>query len=151
MKDTDLIVRKEIVIERGIDETFRVFTEELGEWWPLDAGHSVLEGDAVTAALEARTGGRIYESTADGREAEWGSVVAVDPPHGITIRWHPGYGRELGTTLVVRFEAIGNAVTRLELVHSGWEVHGSDAERIHSGYTTGWDFVLGEFGRQLAG
>lgn len=150
MNDTDLIVRKEIVVERTIDDAFRIFTQELGEWWPLDAGHSVLDGEAVTAFMEPTAGGRIYERAADGREGDWGTVLEFDAPNGLTIRWHPGYGSEMATTIVIRFEAIRNELTRLELIHSGWEAHGPDAGRIAGAYTTGWDFVLGCFTSQSA-
>lgn len=143
MNAPDLAVRKEVVVARNVEDTFRIFTEELGEWWPLDSTYSVLQGEAVTAVMEPKEGGRIYELTADGRESDWGTVLEFDPPNGLTMQWHPGYGVETATTVVVKFEAIREDKTRLVLVHSGWEVHGPDAEPMAGGYATGWDFVLG--------
>ena len=92
MNAPDLAVRKEVVVTRNVEDTFRIFTEELGEWWPLDSTYSVLQGEAVTAVMEPKEGGRIYELTADGREGDWGTVLEFDPPNGLTMQWHPGYG-----------------------------------------------------------
>ena len=66
MTDTTLVVRHEITVGRSRDDTFRLFVEEIGAWWPLDS-HSIFAGDAASAVLEPVVGGRVYERASDGR------------------------------------------------------------------------------------
>lgn len=141
MSETTLIIRKELPIRATRAETFRVFTEEMAAWWPFE-GRQLLDGRKEAVVIEPFPGGRLYERTVDGQEAEWGSVVEYEPPDRLVLRWHPGYGEERATTITVEFEAIGTSLTRIVLVHEGWEVHGADAAAISDGYTSGWDTVL---------
>ena len=39
-----LVVEKQIVVERSRDDAFRIFTEELGAWWPVET-HSINGAD----------------------------------------------------------------------------------------------------------
>ena len=60
-------VRKSIVVDATVEHAFRVFTERIGEWWPVTT-HSVHEERAETAVLEPRLGGSVYELWPGGRE-----------------------------------------------------------------------------------
>ena len=140
-----LEVRKEIFVARSQEDAFRIFTEELGAWWPL-APHSIYGDEAVDAVFEPESGGRLYERTADGREAEWGRVITWEPPSGFTISWKPNLDPDAPrTTYELRFVAVGEQQTRLELVHTGWEVFGDGAGDARQGYDGGWDIVLDAF------
>jgi uncharacterized protein YndB with AHSA1/START domain len=37
--------------------------------------------------VEPRPGGRWYETDADGRESEWVTVLAWEPPHRVLLAW----------------------------------------------------------------
>lgn len=139
-----LEVRKQIVVERPHGEAFRLFTEGIGEWWPLRS-HSVFEQRATRVVLEPRLGGRVYEVADDGAESDWGRVLAWDPPSSFAISWHPGREPETATEVRVRFEANGSGRTAIDLVHSGWEVLGDAAAATRDNYDGGWDAVLGEY------
>ena len=140
-----MMVEKEIVIGRSRDDTFRLFTEGLGEWWPIPT-HSIHGDDVVAAILEPRAGGRLYERTTDGTECEWGTIVEWNAPDGFSVSWKPNLDDDAHrTTWTVRFEAIDDTTTRLELVHTGWEGFGDTAESARGMYTTGWDLVLARF------
>jgi hypothetical protein len=141
---SELEVRKRIVVERPRDEAFRLFTEGIGEWWPLRT-HSVHEEQAARALFEPRIGGRVYEVASGGEEAEWGRVLAWDPPAGFTISWHPGRDPSAATEVSVRFEAETEQRTHIALVHRGWEALGEAASETRDGYDAGWDAVLGEY------
>lgn len=142
--ETRLVVRKEIVVERARSDAFRIFTTEMGKWWPT-ATHSINE-DAVTDVLfEGRIGGRIGEVIGDGTVVEWGRILEWDVPGGFTVSWKPNLDPDgHRSTWVIRFEAIGDEVTRIELVHSGFEGF-DDPEAVHAGYGPGWDVVLGRY------
>jgi DNA-binding transcriptional ArsR family regulator/uncharacterized protein YndB with AHSA1/START domain len=144
MTDTQQAIHKEVLIGAAQEDTFRMFTQEMAAWWPFE-GKQVIEAAKDAVVIEPFPGGRIYERAVDGREAEWGSVQEYVAPSRLVLRWHPGYGPEQATTVTVDLEAVADDLTRLSLVHDGWEVHGSDAADRAAGYTSGWDVVLSSF------
>ena len=144
MKDTRLVVRKQLTIERSVEDGFRLFTTDIAAWWPLDRGHSIFGERSKHPVLEPKVGGRVYEISNDGDEAEWGSVVDIEPPHRLTIRWHPGSDPAQATEFTVTFAATESG-TRLQLEHTGWEQFGDEAAARYESYDHGWDVVLGEY------
>ena len=137
----ELTIRKSVVVATPIERAFEIFTEGAGGWWPF-ATHSIHGDDVETVVFERRPGGRVYERTHDGREAEWGSFLAWEPPSRIVLEWtvDPRYASEVE----VRFTADGDG-TRVELEHRGWERYADEAEQQRSNYDRGWDFVLGKY------
>ena len=131
---TDQVVRKSILVDATPEEAWRVFTEDSGSWWPF-ATHAILRAESTTAVFEPRVGGRVFERTPDGRKADWGRVVAWEPPARLVLEWTI---TEPPTEVEVRFtpEASG---TRLELEHRGWGDGGS------GNYDAGWEHILGLF------
>ena len=81
-------VRKSVTVEASIEHAFKVFTERLGEWWPIRS-HSVHVEDALLAGMETREGGEIYEVWREGREV-WGEITTWAPPQRLVFTWHPG-------------------------------------------------------------
>jgi uncharacterized protein YndB with AHSA1/START domain len=142
--DMALEVRATVTVELPRDEAFRLFTERMGSWWPLGT-HSVYEHQAVNVTLEPRVGGHLYESTADGRTSDWGTVTIWEPVDRIAMTWHPGYEEELETLVEVTFSDASDGGTRVDLLHTGWAVHGADAQKMASGYEVGWPIVLAAF------
>lgn len=105
-------------VDCPIDDAFRFFTEGFAEWWPLEA-HSRNQEDAERCALEPRLGGRIFERTLDGREHEWGSIIAWEPPGRLEFTWWPGRPEDCGETVQVEFQVEADG-TRVTLTHQGW-------------------------------
>jgi uncharacterized protein YndB with AHSA1/START domain len=136
------VVRKSIVVDAPVEQAFRVFTDEMATWWPVET-HSVSRERAETAVLEGGVGGRLYERTADGDEILWGEVTVWEPPHRLSYTWHPGRGAETAQEVEMRFVPEGRR-TRVELEHRGWERLGDEAAEIIASYDTGWDLVLRE-------
>lgn len=138
---TEAVICKSIAVHTPVVRAFEVFTAGIGTWWPL-ATHSVGLADAVTAVMEGRLGGRVYERARDGSESEWGAVTVWDPPHRVAFTWHPGRGIDTAQEVDVRFTADGGG-TRVDLEHSGWEKLGGRVANVLPGYDAGWDNVLG--------
>ena len=134
-------VQKSITVRIPVEEAFSLFTDGIHTWWPL-ASHSIGEEQAESCVLEGRQGGRFYEVLKDGSEAEWGEVLAWEPPRRFVTTWHPGRERETAQELEVVFTAEGGG-TRVDLTHNGWELLGERAEEARQGYDKGWDYVLG--------
>jgi len=67
-------VRKVVRVQAPLEVAWRVFTEELATWWPLDR-YTIGKAKAVDAVIEPRVGGRWYERGEDGSTCDWGSVL----------------------------------------------------------------------------
>jgi hypothetical protein len=131
-------VRQTIEVAAAPAEAFRVWTEAIGQWWPL-ATHSVGRKDTITCALEGQGGGRIYETTRAGEEHLWGTITLWDPPHRLAHSWHPGRAPDDLTTIELTFGPITAGQTRLELVHDGWP---AGAAGRRADYDLGWAALL---------
>jgi uncharacterized protein YndB with AHSA1/START domain len=141
---SETVVRKSVTVNCPIDRAFRVYTEQVGNWWPFERTHSVAEGDVEAVVLERRKGGRFYERTKAGDEYLWGTVVVWDPPNRLVHSWHPGRGEETSQQVEVIFTPDGEA-TRVDLVHTGWEKLGDRMDEVVANYEEGWNTVLGCF------
>ena len=94
-------VQVAIEVRRGIEEAFRVFTDEIAAWWPV-AGHSVEPDQVEAVVLEGRLGGRLFERWHGGGEADWGRVVAWEPPERLVMTRQGGAGQVVKTCLAGR-------------------------------------------------
>jgi uncharacterized protein YndB with AHSA1/START domain len=138
---TDMTIRKSIRVERPRDIAFRVFCEEMAQWWP----HGFSEDSKM--ALEPRLGGRLYESRKDGSEYEIGRITTYEPPAVVAFSWTaPSW--DVATQVEVRFMADGDA-TLVQLEHRGWEQNAKAAE-THKNYNNGWEGILGHYQTHLA-
>jgi uncharacterized protein YndB with AHSA1/START domain len=131
-------------VRRGVDEAFRVFTAEIASWWPV-AAHAVEPGKVAAVVLEGRAGGRLYERWHDGGEADWGLVLAWQPPDRLVLAWSPSRGGPVPTQVEVCFTAADAGHTRVELEHQGWERLGDRAAEVRASYQDGWPGVLDAF------
>lgn len=140
-------VRKEIVLETSQTHAFRVFTQDLGAWWPL-ASHHIGAQPAETAIIEPRAGGRWYERAGDGSECEWGKVLVWDPPGRLVLQWQINadwkHDPELHTEVEVRFVALSPTRTRVELEHRYLERMGPAAPTMRDAIDSpgGWGGIL---------
>jgi len=134
-------VRVAVEVRRGVEEAFRVFTTDIGAWWPL-LGHSVAPDKVEAVVLEGRPGGRLYERWRDGGEADWARVLAWEPPARLVLAWRPNPERRAETEVEVRFVAVEADHTRVELEHRGWERLGDLAAEARASYDDGWPGVL---------
>jgi len=134
-------VVKRVTVPGTAAEAFALFTERVGEWWPLPT-HSVAGDDALDARMDPGVGGRLYEVTKSGEEHDWGSVVQWEPNRRLVFDWYPGLAPAEATRLEISFLQLGDS-TEVTLVHDGWEARGDVAMERREGYDLGWDQVLG--------
>ena len=137
MTETTEAVRKSVLVDADPETAFRVFTEQIQSWWPLEK-YGIFGDDAESLAFRDE---QIVEGAKDGREAVWGKVLAWEPPTRVHMTWRPGFDADTPDTEVeVTFTAEGDG-TRVELVHTGWEKL-EDGAKSRAGYDGGWDGVL---------
>jgi uncharacterized protein YndB with AHSA1/START domain len=138
-----MTIRKSIHVKRPVEAAFRVFTEDIGKWWPLKDGYTFGGARADQIYLEGRPGGRFFERFADGEEFDVGAVTTCEPPSRVIFTWK-GPSWDAPTEVEVRFTADGDG-TRVDVEHRGWERAGASAREIAPRYAGGWDLVLARY------
>ncbi len=117
---TDPIV-KSVTVPLPPDRAFRLFTEEMSDWWPRDRpvnkGGEAPEG---TVTVTPEKGGPVFETRRDGTSAEWGRVTEWKPGQFFGMTWHFGDAEAEESHVQVRFDAVADG-TRVTLVHDGWQ------------------------------
>ena len=125
---------------------FTVFVD-MGNWWPTDKfATSKMRGQEVKELrVDAREGGQIVEVGSDDVEVRWGTIKTYDPYSYVNLDFHiphpseedPGF-----STVEVRFVALGDDRTRVELTQSNWEALGDVAEMVQGGYKQAWVMIF---------
>jgi hypothetical protein len=142
-------VRRSVTVRTPVDRAFAVFTARIATWWP--ATHHIGATPFRDIVLEPRVGGRWYETGSDGRECDWGHVLAWEPPSRLLLAWQIDaqfrYDPGTVTEVEVRFIAEGADVTRVELEHRNLERFGDEAETMRGriGGENGWPLILAHF------
>jgi uncharacterized protein YndB with AHSA1/START domain len=151
-----LAVRQSVVVETSQERAFEVFTARLADWWPLES-HVIGGRPVVAAVIEPREGGRWYERSADGRESDWGHVLAWEPPRRVVLSWQISADWQadsgIDTEVEVRFTAEDDRRTRVDLEHRGLEAFGARAQEMRDTFASGggWPLLLGRFAAATEG
>jgi uncharacterized protein YndB with AHSA1/START domain len=143
-----------VPIER--ERAFRLFTEEIGSWWPQDT-HKLSDGP-VTEVFETREGGRWYELAEDGSECTVGTMVAWEPPARFVMAWQltPEWkfepDLERATQVEVTFEPDDAGGTRVTLEHRGFEGYGKPGVEMREavGGAEGWPILMELYAKKAA-
>lgn len=121
---------------------FDVWTSRIGTWWPTD--HTVTGSHEAVVVLQSGVGGRIFERTSEGVEHDWGEVTVWKPPTHLGYLWHIGREREAATEVEIRFVPRGEAITRIEIEHRGWE-RLTDGGELRDRNQIGWKTLVPHF------
>lgn len=145
-------VWKQLTVDAPQAVAWRVFTDGLGTWWPL-ARFKIGKANAVDAVIEGRVGGRWYERGDDGTTCDWGRVLVWEPTSRLVLTWDIDadwkYDPALGTEIEVRFEADGEARTRVTLEHRKLDRYGARRDQMRRIFDTegDWGKLLEMFAR----
>lgn len=141
-------VRKEVSVEAPQAVAWRVFTEKMGTWWPLD-NYKIGKAKAVDAVIEPHVGGRWYELGDDGSTCDWGRVLVWEPHSRLVLTWDISADWQpdpnLKTELELRFIVDGKNRTRVELEHRRLDRYGARRDEMRRIFET-----EGDWGRLLA-
>ncbi len=136
------------------EKAFGVFVDEMGSWWPLDQRSMSLMDTGMPAKslrVEARQGGKIVEIGSDDTEHLWGTINLYDPHDFVSMDFHMGLPPENASLVEVRFTALGEDQTRVQLTQSNWEAFGDMAEMMRDGYGSGWVIIFEEAYKSACG
>lgn len=143
-------VRKSVTVAAPIAIAFEVFTARIESWWPM-ASHHIGEADCAAVVIEPRPGGRWFERGVDGVECVWGRVLVWEPGRRVVLAWQLNsqwaFDPSLHTEVEVRFTAIDERTTRVDLEHRGLEAYGADAATMRDAFGSpqGWNGMLEHF------
>jgi uncharacterized protein YndB with AHSA1/START domain len=143
-------VRKRVRVDRTAEAAFRLFTEHIDRWWPVEVFSRAADeqyGDDVKVervVFEPRPGGRLYELTSEGVEGVWADVLEFEPPSRIVLAWKPNDRPEPPTEVEIDFEPDGDG-TIVRLEHRGWDRLGARAAEARDGHDGGWRLPLERF------
>ena len=146
---TPAAIRKTFTVRAAPEKAFAIFTDGLYRWWPKT--HSIGASPLKTAVLEPGVGGRWYGLHEDGSEGPWGDVLVWEPPTHLVLAWRItgewGYDPNLLTEVEVRFTALADGETRVDLEHRGLERFGASeaAARTRTSMDGGWGLILDSF------
>ena len=78
-------IRREILVDTDPATAFAVFTDRIGQWWPLE--DLSVYGTGGTVGF---TDGRLVERSEAGEVTAWGTVTRWEPAGAVAFTWHPG-------------------------------------------------------------
>jgi len=148
-------VRKTVTVAVPIALAFEVFTARIESWWPMPS-HHIGDADCAAVVIEPRVGGRWDERGTNGVECVWGQVLVWEPARRVVLVWQLDaqfkFDPTLHTEVDVRFTAIDDRTTQVDLEHRGLEAYGAAelAMREAFGSPNGWNGMLDHFA-QVAG
>jgi uncharacterized protein YndB with AHSA1/START domain len=128
-------VPKSITVPASIQTAFAVYVERPGEWLPPE--HAFIRGDSEVV-IEPHLGGRFYERGTDGNEITRGTILAWDPPYGLTVTWRIGPGwrpvpdDEHASRIAIEFAPTGDDATEVTFTYCELHRLGEMAGQVHA-------------------
>jgi uncharacterized protein YndB with AHSA1/START domain len=130
----------EVEISGSAEAVWNALTEDIGAWWPADFYAGGRKGER-SYHLEARLGGRMYESWADGGGVLWGTVVTLAPHKQLQVTGStfPAWGGPSVWFATWDLEETGEATT----VRFSENTLGRFSEEQAAGNRKAWRYLFG--------
>jgi hypothetical protein len=140
----DSLVKK-IDVPCSQEKAFDIFVNAMSSWWPLDRFTMSAHDGKVPKSLtvDAKEGGQIVEIGHDDTEHLWGTIKTYDPFGYLAMHMHMGMP-PCDSLVEIKFQAVSDHQTQVELTHSNWEAYGEMADMMYNGYGTGWTVIFEE-------
>lgn len=104
------------------ERAFRVFVEQIGDWWRPSPLFQTTPRPPGRLAIEPGEGGRFTETLQNGKVFEIGRVLVWGPPEHLVFSWRQAsFPPDLHTEVEVRFEAVSGEETRVSVEHRGFD------------------------------
>lgn len=127
--------RVSVLVAAAPTVAFRVFTEEIDQWWRRGRRYRVAAGKRRGIIhIEPHVGGRLFESfdgAAGTRVVETGRVLEWSPPRRLVLEWRAtNFAPSEKTEVEVTFEP-SRSGTRVTVTHRGWAAIRADHPARH--------------------
>lgn len=149
-------VRQSVLVRSSRAHTFETFVASMGAWWPVNP-FSAGKDRVRDVTVERHVGGRVYETWADGTQVDWGELLAWAPPERFAMTWAIVSVR---TEVELTFAELGPALTKVSVVHSGWEKLSDEqlaqdcalpGGYLGGAFDKGWAFILSRLAAAVEG
>jgi uncharacterized protein YndB with AHSA1/START domain len=115
--------RVSVVVAVPPEAAFRIFTEEIDQWWRRGLRYRVAGTRRGIIHMEPHVGGRLFESFDTGSETkivETGRVTAWEPPSRLAFDWRAAnFASGEITEVEVTFQK-SSTNTLVTVTHRGW-------------------------------
>jgi uncharacterized protein YndB with AHSA1/START domain len=142
-----------VLVEVDRPTAFRVFTEEIDQWWKTGFKYRVAGREPSVVHLEPRVGGRLYESYADAagpKVVASGDVTVWEPPERLTFAWRAvNFAEGEATEVEVTFTEAPSGTT-VTIKHRGWSGIRPDHPARHGHDVPGFIRMMGLWWAELA-
>ncbi|HEM47048.1 MAG TPA: hypothetical protein ENO23_08390, partial [Alphaproteobacteria bacterium] len=127
--------RASVLVRVGVEDAFRVFTEEIDRWWRRGYAYRVAGTRRGIICLEPKVGGRLFESFEDDdgetRVVETGRVTEWAPPSRLVFEWRAANFAPGEKTEVEVLFAPASRGTLVTVTHRGWSAIRPDHPARH--------------------
>jgi len=139
-------------------ETFDVFTQEIGSWWRPNGLFQLTPRGDGQLRFELGEQGRLVTDLPNGATFEIGRISAWVPGERLAFSWRQAtFAPDQTTHVEVRFEAVGEE-TRVTVEHRGWGLipqehaarHGFPLEPFQMRAAEHWRALLAALAAQTA-
>ena len=131
---------KTVTVKATPAKSFDLFTNRISTWWK--AGETLGKSPHQAIIIEPKVGGRWMERDADGKEIQWGKVLAWEPAKRLLLAWQINtnfkYDPDLITELEISFAPAKAGGTVVKLEHRNLERLGAGAETFVGMLDAGW-------------
>jgi uncharacterized protein YndB with AHSA1/START domain len=149
-------ITRSVIVNVATEKAFATFTERLGDFKPPE--HNLLAVPIAETVFEPHVGGHIIDRGTDGSECRWARVLAFDPPERVVFSWDIGPTWQVETDpdrtseVEVRFIAVAEDRTRVELEHRHLDRHGPGWHAVRDGIggDQGWPLYLDRYAALIA-
>lgn len=138
-------VIREVIVNMSPQRAFDVFIGQIGNWWP--ERHSLVQGVRKDVVIEAKPGGRWYETGEDGNQIQWGEVLDIEPGKRLLLSWQLSdvwkFDPDLRSEVEVTFDMDGDK-TRVVLAHRNFECMGDNVQTAYDSISSdaGWLAIM---------
>lgn len=139
--------RVSVLVRRTPTDTFRIFTEEIDQWWRRGLRYRIGQERSVLH-LEPKLNGRLFERFERGgqeRVAETGRITVWEPPARLVIAWRAvNFAPEEVTEVEVLFAGSPTG-TMVTVIHRGWSKIRADHPVRHGQQVSAFLRTMGLF------
>jgi len=142
-------IQKKVIVDAEKEKAFKIFLQELGNWWPREYTWS--QDELVSLKVNPIANGFFTEIGPYGFQCDWGRIIKIDD-NSLAFYWQIGPNRvpepnpERASEVEIRFTG-ENGYTIILLEHRDFSRHGEQGSAYQEMMNApeGWDYILACF------